>query len=72
MEHIFGMSPLDAVSFSAPEAVSIGRPQIEVGPFQLFVLFVVVDDVGYGSLLDEAPLVDGVFGEVGLDDVELA
>ena len=36
------------------------------------VLLIMVDHIGDGLLLIEALLVDGVLGEVRLDDVELA
>ena len=43
-----------------------------MGALESIVLLIVVDDVGDVFLVVEAALVDGVLGEVGLDDVEFA
>ena len=43
-----------------------------MGAFQFFIFFIMVDDVRDGLLLVETLLVDCIFCEVGLDDMELA
>jgi hypothetical protein len=41
-------------------------------PLKSIVLLIVVDNIGDGFLLIETTLVDGILGEIGLDDIELA
>lgn len=39
---------------------------------QLIILFVVIDDIGDGLLLNEASLIDRVLRKVRFDDVQFA
>lgn len=71
-EQVLRHWPLDFVSGLACESLEVSGVDIEVRSLQSAVFLVVVDDVGDLLLFDEALLVDGVFGEVWLDNVELA
>jgi hypothetical protein len=72
VEEVFWVWPFEFIAWPAGEALSLGGVHIQVWTFEAVVLFVDVDEVGYSSLGVETALVDGVLGEVGLDDVELA
>ena len=72
MKQILGVTSLDIIPFSAFEAVAISGSHVKVRTFKFFILFVMVDEVGNGTLLIETSLVDGIFGEIRLDDMELA
>ena len=64
--------PLNFVALFAFEAFSIGRIHIKMGPFEFVILLIAIDDVRNRRLLIEAALVNGVLGEVRLDDMQLA
>lgn len=72
LDEILGNWSFQSISSPAPEAFEVGGVHVEVGPLQLIVLFIMVHDIRYQLLLVETALVNGVFGEVGLDHVELA
>jgi hypothetical protein len=71
-EEVFGDGPFDLVAVLAGKALEVGGVDVEVRSLEAIVLLIVVDDIGDLFLLVEAALVDGVLGEVGLDDVEFA
>jgi hypothetical protein len=72
VEEVLWMWSFEFIAWPAGEALPLGGVHIQVWTFEAVVLLVDVDEVGDGSLGVEAALVDGVLGEVGLDDVELA
>ena len=61
MQQILRMWPLNAIAFFTLKSIIVSRSHIEMRSFQFIVLFVMVDNVGDGSLFIEASLVDGVF-----------
>ncbi|EFX61274.1 hypothetical protein DAPPUDRAFT_122357 [Daphnia pulex] len=69
---VFGDGPFDLVAVLAGKAFEVGGVDVEMWSLEAVVLLIVVDDIGDLFLLVEAALVDGVLGEVGLDDVEFA
>jgi hypothetical protein len=60
------------ISVFALEAVDVGGVDVEMRPLESIVLLIMVDYIGDEFLLVEAALVDGVLGEVGLDDIQFA
>lgn len=52
--------------------MEIGRIHVKMRALQLFILLIVVDDVGNGFLLDEAALIDRIFSQIWLDDIQSA
>jgi hypothetical protein len=72
LEQVLGDWPLDLISVFALEAVEVGGVDVEMRPLESIVLLIMVDYIGDEFLLVEAALVDGVLGEVGLDDIQFA
>lgn len=72
MKEIFRNRSFDLVSFSSLKPVEVGGVQVKMRAFEAVVLLVVIDYVWDGGLLIEAPLIDCILREVGLDCVELA
>jgi hypothetical protein len=72
LEQVLGDWPLDLISVFALEAVDVGGVDVKMRPLESIVLFIMVDYIGDEFLLVEAALVDGVLGEVGLDDIQFA
>lgn len=72
VQKVLRMGSFDVVSLVAMEAIGVGRPHFKMRPLESIVLFVVVYDVWNGALLVETALIDGVFGQIRLDDVHLA
>jgi hypothetical protein len=72
LEQVLGDWPLDLISVFALEAVDVGGVDVEMRPLESIVLLIMVDYIGDEFLLVEAALVDGVLGEVGLDDIQFA
>jgi hypothetical protein len=66
------MRPFELVPFLALVRITVDGVDVEVVPLELIIFLVVVDQVGDELLLVVAPLVDGVLGEVGLNNVKLA
>lgn len=71
LEQVFGDWAFNLVSVLAGEALEVGGVEFEVRALEAVVLLVMLDDVGDVLLVVEAALIDGVLGEVGLDDIEL-
>lgn len=72
VQKVLRVRPFDLVTIISREASSVDGVDIKMWTLQLIVLFIVVDVVGDGLLFVETPLVDGIFGEIGLDDLEFA
>lgn len=65
------MRSIQLVPVSDLVAVSIDRVEVEMGPLQLIILFVMVHHIRDSALLVEASLIGSGLGEVRFNDVEL-